>query len=268
MNHYKCSKVARNWMLAALTPALALSATAQRPAPGASAAHSGMASPAINHPAVGRTGAARSAIGAPRSRPIIRPNTQSANTTPRWEVPNKTTPHWETPAVKAGEPIHRGDRGYRHRVGYGLGYGVGFIGIPYYTDTSAFLDADADSSDQTAQAAQPSGPARPDYDPACGEAGCPPDGDDLAPRNYAPEEPRQPVNSAAAQSDGLDHPGLTLIFNNGRPPQKVSSYVLTSSAVFVSDSGHQMQIPVGDLDLAATVARNPGVDFTLPGGTK
>jgi hypothetical protein len=61
-----------------------------------------------------------------------------------------------------------------------------------------------------------------------------------------------------------------LVFNDGRPPEKVNNYVLTGSSVFVAEDGHQRVIPVTDLDLPATIAQNreAGVDFELPGGSR
>lgn len=74
----------------------------------------------------------------------------------------------------------------------------------------------------------------------------------------------------AAQNDGLDHPSITLVFSNGRPPEKVSSYVLTGSSIFVAEPGHQRKIPIADLDLPATIEQNreAGVDFQLPVGSR
>jgi hypothetical protein len=158
-------------------------------------------------------------------------------------------------------------------------FGVGYVGFPYYVDPMAFVDAN--TSDDTAQQAQPSAPARPDYGPQAPYAQGPDDG------GYPPP-PRAPYNpgayaqqdspasqSAAAQNtappdDGLDHPPVTLVFNDGRPPLQVNNYVLTGSSVFVAEHGHQRVIPVADLDLPATIAQNreAGVDFALPGGTR
>ena len=63
---------------------------------------------------------------------------------------------------------------------------------------------------------------------------------------------------------------MTLVFNDGRPPEQVHSYVLTGSSVFVAEHGHQRVIPIAELDLPATIAQNreAGVDFTLPGGSR
>jgi hypothetical protein len=61
-----------------------------------------------------------------------------------------------------------------------------------------------------------------------------------------------------------------LVFNDGRPPEKVQSYLLTNSSIFVADPGHQRKIPIAQLNLPATIEQNrqAGVDFELPTGSK
>ena len=180
------------------------------------------------------------------------------------------------------EPNHA--HGYRFPRRRGV-YGVGYIGIPYYGYPSAFIDADDadlgdDAGDDTAQQAEPQAPNGPEYDPEGPYAEGPPgpySDQGYPPPPRAPYNPQgfQPQQNSAAQntatqSDGLDHPAVTLIFNDGRPPVQVHSYVLTGSSVFVAEDGHQRVIPVTDLDLPATIAqnRNAGVDFELPGGSR
>jgi hypothetical protein len=154
----------------------------------------------------------------------------------------------------------------------------------------AFVNADTegDQENTAAQQTQPSAPARPDYGPQApyeeGPGGPYQDQGSYADQGYAPPA-RAPYNpegyppatqnsgaaqSTAAQEDGLDHPAVTLVFNDGRPPLQVHSYVLTGSSVLIAEKGHQRVIPVTDLDLPATVAQNreAGVDFKLPSGGK
>lgn len=201
---------------------------------------------------------------------------------PSFELPRTVTPHWEIapnipiqPNAVQGNPISR-QRG-------GFGAGVGYVGFPYYADPMAFVNVGGDQEDDTAQQAQPSAPARPDYGSqapyAEGPAGPYQDQGSYSDQGYAPPA-RTPYNpdayprntvaaqSAAPQDDGLDHPAVTLVFNDGRPPMQVHSYVLTGSSVLIAEKGRQRVIPITDLDLAATVAQNreAGVDFKLPGG--
>jgi hypothetical protein len=188
-------------------------------------------------------------------------------------------PPWATPSPLHTRPNYRRDsRSYRRR---GV-YGVGYVGLPYYGYPSAFVDGDGDDDqgDDTAQQAQPDAPNGPENGPEGPYAEGPPSPYEGPPHPYsdqgyppprAPYSPeQQQQNSAADQSDGLDHPALTLVFNDGRPPVQVHSYVLTGSSVFVAENGQQRVIPVTDLNLPATIAQNreAGVDFELPGGSR
>jgi hypothetical protein len=58
---------------------------------------------------------------------------------------------------------------------------------------------------------------------------------------------------------------VTLVFNDGRPPEEIHNYILTRSMLTVLD-GRRRDIPVDQLDLAATEKANraAGVDFQLP----
>jgi hypothetical protein len=243
------------------------------------------AQPAPGHASTGQITATRPmapsrSIGAPVGTPIHsgpRVGTTHANSfgassapPPSWELPKIVTPHWEIgPNVQVQPNPVQGNHVHGNR-------GVGFFGLPYYVDPMAFVDA---SDDDTAQQAQPAAPARPDYGPQAPYPRAPygegpyDQGYGAPPRPpYSPEgypAPQQ-QNTAAAQSDGLDHPAVTLVFNDGRPPEQVHSYVLTGSSVFIAEHGHQRVIPIAELDLPATIAQNreAGVDFTLPGGSR
>jgi hypothetical protein len=59
---------------------------------------------------------------------------------------------------------------------------------------------------------------------------------------------------------------ITLVFNDGRPAERVYNYMLSPTAVYVLDGDRRM-IPVTQLDVAATRQANQaaGVDFRLPG---
>jgi hypothetical protein len=211
----------------------------------------------------------------------VRPNSFGASSAPppSWELPKNVTPHWEIgPNVQVQPNPVQGNRIPHNRGGFGVGY----VGFPYYADPMAFVNADTgdDTGTEPGQQAQPAAPAPPDYAQQAPYAegpynqGYPPP--PRAPYNSGdnpgayPPPPQNSAQSTAAQSDGLDHPAVTLVFNDGRPPMKVHSYVLTGSSVFVAESGHQRVIPVADLDLAATVAQNreAGVEFQLPGGSR
>ena len=59
---------------------------------------------------------------------------------------------------------------------------------------------------------------------------------------------------------------VTLIFDDGRPPEPIRNYVLTRDAIYVQD-GYRRVIPIAALNLPATVEvnRRMGIDFRLPG---
>jgi hypothetical protein len=58
---------------------------------------------------------------------------------------------------------------------------------------------------------------------------------------------------------------VTLIYNDGRPPEQIHNYMLTSTRLYVMDE-NRCAIPVSQLDLDATkrVNRDAGIDFRLP----
>jgi hypothetical protein len=221
----------------------------------------------------GHAGAARSftpsrSMGAPmRSSPGARSALRGSAGAPRISPNNRVRPN--------GGPRYRRPGNYRsrRRPVYGVGFvGVPNYGFPYYGDPSTFFNGDSDDEDAQAAQAQPDSQGQPDYGPAgpppeepYGDEGYPP------PRPpYASEAYAQGNQNPAPTTDGLDHPALTLVFNDGRPPEKVNDYVLTGSSVFVAENGHQRVIPVADLNLPATIQQNreAGVDFELPGAAR
>jgi hypothetical protein len=58
---------------------------------------------------------------------------------------------------------------------------------------------------------------------------------------------------------------LTVIFNDGRPPEQVHNYLLTADSLTVLDS-HYRQIPMSQIDIGATKQANraAGIDFHVP----
>ncbi len=199
-------------------------------------------------------------------------DSNSAAPRPTWEMPRTNTPQWETPGYNPvqpnpvqGNPVQRSHGG---AYGYGGGYYPG-----YYIDPLALAtDEESDQGPDGQGAANQAGPAsgRQAYGPAQ-EFGDDPNARPLARAPYSGQQPvaSQPVNPGPV-TDGLDHPEITLIFNDGRKPMKIHSYAVTASSIFVAEGGRQQQIPLSALDLNATIARNraAGVDFAVPGGTR
>lgn len=72
------------------------------------------------------------------------------------------------------------------------------------------------------------------------------------------------ANRAADPTLG-DSAAVTLVFKDGRSPEKIHNYALTRTMLYVTDAQPQ-EIPVADLDLPATekVNNEAGVKFQLP----
>ena len=143
---------------------------------------------------------------------------------------------------------------------YGLGLATGFSIWPGSYLDSGFYD----------------GPGY--YDPSgYGDSGyvnpAPPA--DYAPGPYAPPPVEQAeVAPLDAYRPAYEKPvepeaAVTLVFKDGRPNQQIHNYMLTRTTLFVQDE-HRREIPVDDLDLAATqkINKDDGVDFQLPGASR
>jgi hypothetical protein len=157
---------------------------------------------------------------------------------------------------------YRGDDRYRRPYipAYGLGFPSGFSIWPgsllddgFYDDPGFYDNSGYDDSNY----ANPAPPA--DYGPQ--QYPAPPDGqaDVVPPGPYRPAyaQPQPPPEPESA---------VTLVFKDGRPSEQIHNYMLTRTTLYVQDE-HRRQIPVDDLDLAATqkVNKDAGVDFQLPG---
>jgi hypothetical protein len=111
----------------------------------------------------------------------------------------------------------------------------------------------------------PSYPAYPEPQPAPESAYAYPE----APPAYPPRAP-QPT-PAAPQMHYV--PGsadtVTLIFKDGRPPEQIKNYLATKKTLTIIDGNRHREIPIADLDVAATIQANreTGVGFQLPAAT-
>ncbi len=81
---------------------------------------------------------------------------------------------------------------------------------------------------------------------------------------YGQEQYAETRVATAAQPAFED--AVMLIFKDGRPPQQIHNYMLTKTTLTVVDGRRLRDVPVADLDVAATEAanRNAGVVFRLP----
>lgn len=203
-------------------------------------------------------------------------------TRPSFELPGTSHPTIELPGNRLQTSPAKGSHhqfGFRRNNvilpwGYDLGFYPGYVntGVPYgtpygYDDQSGTQGQTPDQGQGQAYASPENGPAgAPPY------GGSPYDGSQYgqapgrAPYGAPAYAPPAPENTGPV-TNGLEHPEITLIFNNGRPPQKIQSYALTKNTLFALEGSHQRQIPLTELDVPATVEKNRenGVEFSVPG---
>jgi hypothetical protein len=133
------------------------------------------------------------------------------------------------------------------------GYAWFGYGNPYWLDSGFYDWGDSDSSanDEGAAAA---------YSPLYPDDGFPyPDeGNGEQPAAAAPAEPNAPEQA------------LTVIFKSGEAAVKVENYMMTATVLTDLDPQHYRQIPLDEIDLAATQRANSaaGVDFQVPGAAR
>jgi hypothetical protein len=141
---------------------------------------------------------------------------------------------------------------------YWPGYGYPYLLDPNFYNLGLYDWGDSDNSaadgGTTDQAYDPNGPAPlypapyPDQRPS-----------------YSNAAPSEQLAASAAPSEPEQL--LTVIFKNGRAPIEVKNYMMTAKVLTDLDSEHYEQIPLDQIDLAATKRFNTfaGVDFQIPG---
>jgi hypothetical protein len=143
-----------------------------------------------------------------------------------------------------------------------IAYPTSVIGL--LPDTGLYDDTSNDPSDP----AQPTASQQPDY----GDNTPPP------PSPYYPDygaeyaqypQPGEAPPAAQVPSSTANAETVTLIFNNGQPPQQIQNYLATRTTVTVIDGARRREIPVAELDVPATIKANraAGIDFSLPTST-
>jgi len=94
---------------------------------------------------------------------------------------------------------------------------------------------------------------------------------DVGPQEAAPvyQAYNEPPRALAPVKEPEPEDAVTLVFKDGRPPEKIHNYILSRTMLYVRD-GRKQDIAVSDLDLAATekANREAGVEFALPAGTR
>jgi hypothetical protein len=175
-------------------------------------------------------------------RPIAAPPRTGGGSELRFRRPYRTV--YAAPAYYGSGWIAPGLLSYDAGLGYEEGYGdAGYGGYPadaspqpYPNEAAPYYGAET-SPDQGSYPVNPYAAAPPPYVPAPAPQSAP----------------------AAAEA-------ITLVYKDGRPAEQVHNYAATRTTLFVFDQ-HRREIPLSDLDLAATLKQNhdAGVDFQLPG---
>ncbi|HTW62380.1 MAG TPA: hypothetical protein VMD55_11275, partial [Terracidiphilus sp.] len=140
-----------------------------------------------------------------------------------------------------------------------LGYGYGY---PYTINPGFFDWGDTDDSGYDQGGEYDQGGAAPAYPPPYPDEGSPYPDEGYA----APNE--QPVAAAPAAPE--PDQTLLLILKSGGAPVKVQNYMMTAKVLTVLDPQHYQQIPLDQIDLAATRRVNSaaGVEFQVPDASR
>jgi hypothetical protein len=176
--------------------------------------------------------------------------------------------------------FHAGNRNHYHghyyapwpRFGGWYGYGYpGWWGYPYpYVIDPGFYDWSV-PNDPASDQGSGSGYAAPGYAGAAPYGNYGPDAFQPAPEPYTEQrvpyiaERQQPSNSGSAGSFTTT-PALTVIFNSGRPPEKMQNYMMTATTLTNLDQQHYEKIPLDQVNIAATQHANQssGIAFQVP----
>ncbi|WP_158789261.1 hypothetical protein [Granulicella sp. L46] len=147
--------------------------------------------------------------------------------------------------------------------GYGSGYGDGgsYDVGPYQDGSGVAAEGyGAPGGEQVSGAEEPPVPyAAEAAEPGSGE------GAGVAPGSLVARTSPDARGSSVAQPSLYDNDAVTLIFKDGRAPEKIYNYAMTRTTLYVTDAKRQ-EIPIAALDLAATEKVNhaAGVRFQLP----
>ena len=133
--------------------------------------------------------------------------------------------------------------GTDYGAGYGASNGDGYgTGAPAqsYADLAPYPNQNDEPAQEAASTWQPPSTARPQY-AGSAAASAPP-----------------PLQS------------LTVIFKNGRASETMQNYMVSSRALTNLDQQHYEQIPLDEIDIAATKKTNRarGLDFQVPAGSR
>jgi hypothetical protein len=187
--------------------------------------------------------------------------------------PTQYRPQYQPPYA-AHASRRDGGRDRRRNGWFGGAYGNGYPGwagypYPFVIDPGFYDWSDSeDGGYDQGVAATDSAPYTQDPYADSG-AGYPAPMPYLAPAPY-PAAPMAPSPQGAypgpaAVTAATEEP-LTLIFKDGRAPEKMQNYIMNAKALTDMDPQHYERIPLDQIDVAATAEfnRTRGVDFEVP----
>jgi hypothetical protein len=176
--------------------------------------------------------------------------------------------------------------GYRGGYGYGISgwylspYVLGYPSTFDYDNSGSYAD---NMSNPLSNPTTNPGPYADDYGARqpygdYGSQGYGPDpgyqSPNYQPSSYSPPQPGRQLyapSSAQVESAAAIKPEapVTLIFNDGRPPEHIRNYLLTSTKLTVLDATYR-EIPLDQINIAATeeANRSAGIDFRVPHGSR
>jgi hypothetical protein len=166
---------------------------------------------------------------------------------------------------------NRGRYGPRVVYGYGYGYGYpGYLGYPYpYVIDPGFYDWGDSGGSDNAQGLAPGYQDAPPYADYGSEPDAPQEPGYTQPLPALAPMARQPYAGSIPSAPEVEQP-LTVIFKSGRAPVTMLNYMMNSSTLTNLDRQHYEQIPLGQIDIAATeqTNRTRGVDFQVPASSR
>jgi len=198
------------------------------------------------------------------------------------------TGNWDHDRYRERYRGHDRERDRDRHHGYGSnGYAFGnpgWIGYPYYpypyVIDPGFYDwsASSDSGNEQGYASPDDGETASDYGGAAPDDEEAPPYPNYAAAPYAPQDtaPAQPAAqnaprpapkpAYAAPSATESAEPLTVIFKDGRKSEQIRNYMLTATVLTDLDRQHYEQIPLDQIDVAATEQANRvhGIDFRVP----
>lgn len=141
---------------------------------------------------------------------------------------------------------------------------------PYLIDPGFYDWGDSDDSAYEQGSASPNYPAPYPEQGYGAPEGFPPqsESEELPP----PSGPRQQFTTAGSTTPYPSpfEQSLTVIFKGGRAPATMQNYMMTTTVLTDLDSHHYEQIPLDQIDVAATQRANRanGVDFQIPSASR